>query len=57
MGEWIRWTDVSLLLVVSLAFAIAFRHCVHAQKRMKRILPTGTKRDSSNVEGLPDKLA
>ena len=39
MPEWIRWTDIFLLVVVVLAITIAMKHCMYAQRKMK-IQPT-----------------
>ncbi len=57
MPEWIRWTDVFLLLVVALAFTVAMRHCMHAQRKMRIATPKQAKPAKNSVDGSPVKLA
>jgi|HubBroStandDraft_6_1064221.scaffolds.fasta_scaffold819253_1 hypothetical protein len=57
MPEWIRWTDIFLLVVVALAFTIAMKRCMHAQRTMKIQLTKQTKASHSGVDGSPGKLA
>jgi hypothetical protein len=57
MPEWIRWTDIFLLVVVVLAFTIAMKHCMHAQRKMRIATAKHAKPASSSVDSSPAKLA
>jgi hypothetical protein len=57
MPEWIRWTDISLLIVVALAFTVAMKHCMHAQRKMKSSAAKQVKPASSSADTSPAKLA
>jgi hypothetical protein len=57
MPEWIRWTDVFLLVVVALAFTIAMKHCMHAQRKMRIATPKQVKPAGASVDSSPVKLA
>ena len=42
MNQWISWTDVSLLVMVLAAFAIAMRRSMRAQAKMRQV-PTSNR--------------
>jgi hypothetical protein len=56
MPEWIRWTDIFLLVVVALAFTVAMKHCMHAQRKMRSSTAKPVKPASSSVDSSPAKL-
>jgi hypothetical protein len=56
MPEWLRWTDVILLLIVALAFTVAMKHCMHAQRKMRVSTPKHSKTTGAGIDGSPTKL-
>jgi hypothetical protein len=58
MPEWIRWTDVSFVVIVLLAFTVCMKHCFCAQRKMRRVsTATHSKPVNGSVEHAPAKWA
>jgi hypothetical protein len=56
MPEWIRWTDVSFVVIVLLAFTVCMKHCFRAQRKMRHAsTATDSNPVNSSVEHAPAK--